>query len=628
MGYKPIRDYGVIGDRRTAALVGRDGSIDWLCLPDFDGPSVFGALLDDAKGGRFRIGPVGEELGQLRYLGDTNVLQTSFGPLRVTDVMAGPGSRSSTDEATRVIVRRATAVGGQAQCEVSVAPVYNYGREPASVELVEGGAIFRGPGPTLSLATSVPVAIQGNEARAEFTLQPGEVRWVVLAEATAGGSPVEWPIRRAEEAFADAERYWRDWTGKVSYRGPFRSSMIRCALLVHLLSYAPKGSLVAAPTTSLPEIIGGPKNWDYRYAWVRDASLSIATLALLGPIDDARAYMDWLVSLSPDENTGAPLKVMYGIRGETDLDERTLDHLDGYMGSRPVRIGNRAHRQFQLDAFGILADCVEIYLKQGGHWEESYWDLMRRVADFVADNWQRPGHDIWELGQAEHWVNSKMLCWVALDRAIRIARRIGKLDSIDRWDCEMAAIHREVMDRGWSARENSFVQRYGADNLDSAVLLGPVLGFLPVSHPRVLGTVVRLREQLGDHGMLRRFRAEATPDGGPPGEGAFNPCTLWLITTLAMAGWANEAEYLLDEVSRVAEPLGLMPEEADPVTGEMMGNFPLLFSQIELVRAGLWLPQATLGRKARTMGIMAWQKGMDLAEEGMERLGEWLRARR
>ena len=626
MAYTPIRDYGVIGDRRTAALVGRDGSVDWLCLPDFDGPSVFGALLDDERGGRFRVGPAGGEPGRIAYLGNTNILQTRFPTLVVTDAMVSPGPRALADANSRVLVRRLEAVGGQARCELLVEPVYDYGRQPATAASVAGGAVFRGPGPTLSLAAPFALEDQTQRVRAAFTLQPGEVRWLVLAAGDSAGGPEDWPSRRAEDALAFTERYWRDWAADVTYRGPYRERMVRSALLVHLLSYAPRGSLVAAPTTSLPEIVGGPKNWDYRYAWVRDASLAIASLALLGPIDDARAYMDWLLTVPPDEDTGAPLKVMYGLRGETDLTERTLDHLDGYMGSRPVRVGNRAHGQFQLDAFGIFVDCAEIYLRQGGHWEVAYWDLVARVADFVADNWQRPGHDIWELGVQAHWVNSKMLCWVALERAVRIARRLREDEKTDRWLRVMGEIHREVLARGWSERQRAFVQRYGSESLDAAVLLGPVLHFLPAKDPRVLTTARRLQERLGENGMLLRFRPEETPAGGPPGEGAFNPCTLWLITTLARAGLTDEAEQLAGKMAAVAAPLGLMPEEADP--GEMVGNVPLLFSQIEWVRVGLELERARqkrgLSARASTLAL----RGGEALRKAHDDLKQWLRANR
>ena len=625
MDYRPIGDYGVIGDRRTAALVGRDGSIDWLCLPDFDGPSVFASLLDAERGGRFLVEPQGGGLGESRYLGDTNVLRLRFGALEVTDLMADLGPRPAASEGRRVLIRRLEAKGGSVRCRLLVAPAYDYGRVAASVELVEGGALFRGPGPTLRLAAPAPLERQGSRVEAWFDLQPGEVRWVVLA--AADGEDSGWTERRAEEAYEAALRYWREWAVKVSYHGPHRRAMIRSALLIHLLSYAPRGSLVAAPTTSLPEIVGGPKNWDYRYAWVRDASLSIAALALLGPIDDAKTYMDWLLTLPPDEATGAPLRVMYGIRGETDLTERTVDHLPGYRDSRPVRIGNRAHLQLQLDAFGILAECAEVYLRAGGQWETGYSDLIRRVADFVADNWQRPGHDVWELGHSDHFVNSKMLSWVALDRSVKIVGRVGGVGDTDRWRRAMGEIRREVLARGWSDREGAFVQRYGTNNLDAAVLLGPILGFLPARDARSLATIERLRERLSERGMLRRFLAEETPSGGPPGEGAFNPCTLWMVTALARAGWASEAEYLLDKLLQNAEPLGLLSEEIDPASGKMLGNYSLLFSQAELVRAVFSLQRSSLGRRAMALGLRAWQVGLERGERTAQGLWALVRPR-
>ncbi|MBW3633951.1 MAG: glycoside hydrolase family 15 protein, partial [Chloroflexi bacterium] len=417
-----------------------------------------------------------------------------------------------------------------------------------------------------------------------------------------------------QEMLTKSIHYWETWTRDLTYTGPRGHRMRRTAQTVHLLSYAPTGSLVAAPTTSLPERIGGDRNYDYRFAWVRDASLSLAILSLLGDRETARRYMDWLANLG--SSTDSPLQVVYRVTGGTDLTQQERRDRAGYRESLPVRIGNHAFDQRQLDSLGYLADCALIYLKQGGDWREAYWRLIRTAADYTVANWQLPDSGIWELPGHQHYVSSKVMSWVTLQRAVEIAKRTGHGDEIDAWLTAMDAIHAEVMARGWSDRLGAFTQRYDADTLDAAALLIPVMGFLPAYHPRVVATVEQIAASLTVNGLVHRFIAAETPghDDLPLGEfeGAFLPCTFWLATTYAMMGRPDDAEAILARVEPIAGDLGLFAEEIDARAGTFLGNSPLLFTHVEYARAVLELAKARPMDKARLM--------IGVAEQRIERL--------
>lgn len=601
--YLPIEQHGPIGDRRTAALVAADGTLSWLCLPCYDSPPVFGALLDAARGGWWRIGPAEPRPGQQRYIDETAALcttwQTAAGTIELTDVLAWPqDDRPPGSEQRHVVIRRlrclaATAPDGVA-CTMGIVPRDNFD-SAASTERTPHGLSFTlgQPAPRLALGlwTSFPLSVATDRASAELRLQPGETHWAVLA---CDESPDEWTAARAQYSFDQALRYWHDWQHTLIYTGPRDRQVRRSALLVHLLSYAPSGSLVAAPTTSLPERIGGERNYDYRYAWVRDASMSLAVVSLLGDTRAGERYMDWLMQRSAPGD--APLQVAYRVDGNPDLHEHRRYDLDGYRSSRPIRIGNRAFRQRQLDSLGFLAECALVYLDHGGPWRDDYWQMMRRAADYTVAHWQLPDSGIWELPQQAHYVSSKVMSWVTLKRAVQIATRLGRLGETDSWRATMDAIMAEVMQRGWSEPLGAFRQRYDADSLDASTLLIPVMGFLPADHPRVLASVAQIEARLTIDGFVHRFEPRDTPGHPdmPVGafEGAFLPCTFWLATTYAKQGRTAEAETLLERAEAIAGPLGLFAEQVDVRSRSFRGNSPLLWSQVEYVQAIIELAKA------------------------------------
>lgn len=602
--YLPIEQHGLIGDRRTAALVAADGTLNWLCLPSYDSPSVFGALLDAERGGWWRYGPVAPEIGQQQYAGETAALvttwQTDTGTLELTDLLAWPqDQRPPGSEQRHVIIRRlrclrTSAADTSIVCTMRIVPRDNL-RGPAAVQPTNDGPIFvlGSPAPRLRLGlwTSFPLTTSAHEASASFVLRAGETAWAVLA---CEESPADWTVARAQYSFDQALHYWQAWQRTLIYTGPRADCVRRSALLVHLLSYAPTGSLVAAPTTSLPERIGGERNYDYRYAWVRDASMSLAIVSLLGDTRSGQRYMDWLMQLS--SVTDAPLQVVYRVDGGDTLDEHAHHDLDGYRQSRPVRTGNRAFQQRQLDSLGFLAECALVYLEHGGAWRDQHWQMIRRAADYTAEHWQLPDSGIWELPQQDHYVSSKVMSWVTLKRAVQIARRTGHRREISRWRVTMATIHAEVMQRGWSEQLQAFRQRYDVDTLDAAALLIPVMGFLPARHPRVIATVAQIEATLTINGFVHRFVARETPGHAdlPVGEfeGAFLPCTFWLATTYAKQGRTADAESILERAEAIAGPLGFFAEEVDVRSRTFLGNSPLLWAQMEYVQAIVELAKA------------------------------------
>jgi GH15 family glucan-1,4-alpha-glucosidase len=597
IAYPSIAAHGVTGDRRTAFLVSADGTIDWLCLPDYDSSPIFGALLDARQGGYWRWGPAQLILGQQQYSRIGPILTTSWttleGQLEVTDLMAWPDDqRRDEDQSRRAILRRLRCRTGQIESLLAFVPQHNFTQLPSGIYQVDANTCQVSIGDDqLRLWTTIPFTGTSSHVQSRQILHAGDEYWAVLDYSK---EPKEWTIELARKSFAETLVAWRKW-GHTLNIPDFHSNQIRTSgMVLHLLSYAPSGSLVAAPTTSLPECIGGPRNYDYRLCWVRDTSLAVAGLALLGDQSTANYYLDWLAE--HHSHSTMPYQVVYSIRGEEDLREQTYSHLSGYRNSQPVRLGNRAYRQNQPGSLGYLADCMLIHLQHGGEWHSSYWKVLAECADFIAHHWQEADNGIWELPMKEHYVSSNVMSWVVLDRAITIAARLDLDAPMATWTEERDIIRQEIMTRGWNEHRQSFVQRYGSSALDASTLLIPIMGFLPVDHPRVINMRERIAEELMIDGLLYRFNPETSPVEDPQlmgeFEGAFLPCQFWLAATYAMAGQLEKAEALLTRAERVASSTGLFAEEADPRTNESLGNYPLVFSQVEYIRAVLLLKAA------------------------------------
>lgn len=588
--YPAINRHGVVGDRRTAALVSADGTIDWFCLPDYDGNVIFGALLDAKKGGYWSLGPPIRSYGAQAYVEDTTSLVTTWnlreGRLELTDVMPWPeDQRAPEREHHRAILRRLRCIQGRATARLSLAIACDY--QPVEPTTITDHTVSLRTGKhDLELWSSRPLRVGPAGVEADWQLKEGEEIWCVLAVTHRAA---EWDVQKAAAAQAETERYWKQWTDKISYDGPRRQQVRRSAILVHQLTYAPTGAHVAAVTTSLPERIGGSWNADYRLCWIRDTSLSLAVLTMLGHTEGAEHFMEWLSHLH--SSTNAPIQVVYGIHGETEIPQTNRKDVEGYRDSRPVRIGNRAYSQDQHGSLGYLLDCTHIYLRSGGRWKQEYWEMVCRAADFLAEHWREPGNSIWELPAQRLYLSALVMGWVGLDRAVKIAEILGETDHIERWRSARDVLFTEVMERGWSERLGAFRQHLEGDNLDADVLLIPLLGMLPVDHPRVQASVQRVIEQLTIDGFVYRFDPLVTPGTGeeaiPLGqyEGAFLPCTFWLATILARMGRRDEAETLLDRAEKIAGPVGLFAEGVDARSGDFLGNTPLLFSQIVYVRA-------------------------------------------
>ncbi len=611
IAYPPIEHHGVVGDRRTAALVAADGTVDWWCLPDYDGIPVFGALLDADRGGHCRLGPLVPTMGHQRYEPGTAVLTTEWemddGVLLLTDAMLWPtDTRAAGDENRRVLVRMLTCTSGRCDAVCDVRPRAEFADIDELRELADG-LVFSLHEHTLGLWTSTPLAADGMGCAASIKLEQGEI---FLAVFSLDETPAVWTDADVRKAMEETRDSWRGWDRRIVYTGPRAERVRQSAMAVRLLGYTPTGALVAAPTTSLPERVGGDRNYDYRLAWVRDASLSLAILSLLGDTTAAQGYMDWLAGL--DSSTDSPLQVVYRVDGRIDVTQQERTDIVGYRQSRPVRFGNHAFEQRQLDSLGYFNDCALVYLNHGGAWRDAYWTVVQAAANYTVANWRQPDSGIWELPAEQHYVSSKVMSWVALERAIQIARKTGHLADIERWLAAVEVIHQEVMDRGWSDRLGAFTQRYEADTLDAAALLIPVMGFLPGGHPRVVATTDRIAETLAIDGLVHRFVASETP--GHPDmplaefEGAFLPCTFWLATAYAKDGRVESAERILQKVEESVGDLGLLAEEIDARSGAFLGNTPLLFSQVEYVRAVMEVARAQPIDWAKMMVGMAEQR--------------------
>ena len=584
----PIEDYALIGDTQTAALVGKDGSIDWLCLPRFDSPACFAALLGDPQHGRWLLAPASEvKRTERRYRESTLVLETDFhtdeGVLRVIDSMP------IRDEAPDV-VRIARCLEGRVEVRLELILRFDFGRVVPWVRRAEDGGLIAIAGPdAVHFVPGRPTRGEDLTTVAEFTLDAGEEVGFVLTWYPSH-EPVPDPVD-APAATEDTTHWWRDWAARSRLGGDHRDLVERSLITLKALTYAPTGGIVAAPTTSLPEAIGGVRNWDYRFCWVRDATLTLQSMLAAGYTEEAHAWRDWLlraVAGSPSE-----MQIMYGPAGERRLTELELEWLPGYEGSAPVRIGNAASSQFQLDVYGELMDAMLLGRDGGIAADEAAWRLQVALLDYLETAWQEPDEGIWEVrGGRRPFVHSKVMAWVAFDRAVQMVERHGQDGPVERWRELRTAIHREVCERGYDAERATFTQSYGSRGLDAALLMLPIVGFLAPEDPRVIGTVEAVQRELMRDGFVLRYDTSEADDGLPPGEGAFLPCSFWLADCLTLIGRHDEARELFDRLVGLANDVGLLAEEYDPRLERQVGNFPQAFSHVGLVNTALNLDRA------------------------------------
>ena len=591
MGYLPIEDHGIIGDLYTAALVGTDGTIDWLCLPDFDSPSVFCSILDDEKGGHFKLRPVQDFHSNQIYLPDTNVLLTRFlspeGVAEVLDFMPIEDERETRHD----LVRDVRVIRGRMTIEVDCSPAFDYARREHEIEFVKGGVIFRGAGMALNLASEVPLEEgPGRSVRGRFELKAGESASFVLQQLEEGEGPRE-ALKRAEcqDLLQQTMDYWRRWVAKSGYRGRWRDMVNRSTLALKLMTYEPTGALVTAPTMGLPQTIGGSHNWDYRYTWLRDAAFTMFVLLRVGFKDEAHKFMGWLQQRC--RGSGGLLQPLYGIDGRKDLVEEELSHLSGYRGSRPVRLGNGAYELVQFDLYGAVLDAAYLHNKYGTPLDYDTWQSLRTTLSWLSENWRRPDAGMWGVrGDRENFVSSKVFSWVALDRAIRLAYQRGLPAEEELWIGQRDAIYQEIMEEGWNAEKESFVRHYGSGALDASLLLMPVVEFVGPTDPRWLSTLERIQNELTHDTLVDRYKAQDA-DGPSTGEGTFSVCSFWLVECLTRAGRLDEARLALEKMFSYANHLGLYAEKIGS-SGEALGNFPHAFTHLSLITAAVRLDRA------------------------------------
>lgn len=602
MAYLPIENYGIIGDLHTAALVGTNGSIDWLCFPTFDSPSVFGAILDEAKGGFFRIYPLEENVTvKQMYLPDTNILITRFfsevGLAELTDFMP---VESETEEVwNHKIVRRVSVIHGEFHFRLTCQPAFDYARATHTVEQFANGTTiaFRSKDLSLSLCGRTPLKVEGSAATCEFKLAANQTANFELQRLAQDSEPAqqhEQFKQKIEDVFHSTVHFWRNWLAKCTYQGRWREMVYRSALVLKLLTYAPTGAIVAAPTTSLPEAIGAGRNWDYRYTWIRDASFSCYALMSLGFEQEAGRFMSWVAARCRElDPTKGGLQIMYGIDGRHALEEQTLDHLTGYKNSRPVRVGNAASQQLQLDIYGELMDAVFLYNKYGQVLSYNQWTYLRELMNWLCRNWQQPDDGLWEVRSGrQHFVYSRVMSWVALDRALRIANQRGLPADTELWAKTRNEIYEEIIAKGYNQKLGAFVQYYGSETLDACTLIMPVVKFLGPDDPLFTSTLDRILEKLTFDSLVYRYDLQKGATDGLTGqEGTFSLCSFWLIESLTKAGRLNDARLKLEKMLSYANHLGLFAEEIGR-SGQMLGNYPQAFTHLGLINAVITLDKA------------------------------------
>ena len=582
-----LEDYALIGDTQTAALVGSDGSIDWLCLPRFDSAACFAALLGTPDNGRWRLAPVGAQRAtRRRYLDGTLVLETEWqtgdGVVRVTDFM--PPRTDAPD-----VMRQVEGVRGRVEMEMELIIRFDYGRLVPWARRLAGDLFFVSGPDQVCLRSEVPTQARDLTTVASFSVGEGEVRTFVLSWNPSYEAPhMPAHVGGALDATLD---WWRSWSGRLRYEGRWTEEVRQSLMVLKALTYAPTGGIVAAPTTSLPEAIGGVRNWDYRYCWLRDAAYTLWALNIGGYTDEARAWHSWLLrAVGGDPNQ---IQVFYGVTGESRLPELELDWLAGYEDSRPVRVGNAAMNQFQLDVFGEVVDAFHLGRIFDLQSEHATWALERRLVDFVVEHWHEPDEGIWEVrGPRRQFTHSKVFAWVALDRAVRAIEKFGLDGPLERWQAVRQEIRDDVLANGFDAARNTFTQYYGSAELDASVLMLPLVHFLPATDPRMRGTVAAVRKELTRDGFVLRYRSDETDDGLPPGEGTFLACTFWLVDNLALTGQIEEATEIFERLLALRNDVGLLSEQWDHRLNRLVGNFPQALTHVGLVNSAYNIDRA------------------------------------
>ena len=598
MTFQPIENYGVIGNMESIALVGMNGSIDFLCYPEFDSPTVFAALLDQNRGGCFQIEP---QLAKVRvrqlYLPETNILLTRFlaeeGVAELTDFMPIEQDAQQPNE----IVRTVTVIRGNVHFRMRCRPRFNYAGAGHRMEISDKCAKFL-PVDTkclpMALYSSTSLQRHGEDAISDFTLQSGATATFVFGGVRPEGQPPE--LKFVGRRFRKTARFWRKWIAQAKYKGRWREMVLRSALMLKLLISREHGSLIAAPTFALPERIGGVRNWDYRYTWLRDASFTLYALIRLGIVDEAEAFINWLKGRLSDDAQRGPLQVVYGIDGRKELDEHALDYLTGYENSRPVRIGNAAYQQLQLDIYGEMMDSIYLANKYGKSISHGGWRDVQRILDWLGKNWQRPDEGIWEVrGGPKEFLHSRLMCWVAFDRALRLAQKRSLSGPLESWQHIRDEIRNDIFANFWSEKLQSFVQSKGAEELDASTLLMPMMRFISPVDPMWVSTLRAIEKRLVEDTLVRRYEVERTHvDGLPGGEGHFTACSFWYVECLARAGELEKAQLLFEKLLSYANHLGLYSEELAE-NGQHLGNFPQALTHLALISAATFLDRALSG---------------------------------
>jgi alpha,alpha-trehalase len=591
--YHPaISDYAVIGNGQTAALVDCGGSIDWCCWPRFDSPAVFCRLIDAKRGGNFRVAPTGTFRQCRSYVPETNILQTRFttgsGKLLLTDLMPAPAERDGEQVFPHRILRLVECTDGQIELDIVFRPSFDYARTTPCFQEHPRGSIAYGENEALGLVSRLPLELHSQQAIGRFRVSAGHRFWLILTHGPSADADelIRFSEDDAETEYDRTLNYWRRWAGQCRYEGPYRQQVVRSALVLKLLIFQPEGGLIAAPTTSLPAEIGGERNWDYRYTWLRDSGLVLDSLQQLGYHNESMQFIDWLEKLCLGKED--ELRVLYRVDGKPAPNEHVLEHLSGYRNSKPVRIGNGAAEQTQVDNYGQIVDAVLLcYKRMPRAMGPDVWRLLRKLVNRAAERWDEPDQGPWELRQPpQHHLYSKLYCWVGLDRAIRFAEQHGLPGEIDGWRTQRDAVRQEILSRGYTTSVGAFTQSFGSRHLDASALTVPLVGFLPADDDRVLSTLQRIERDLTEAGLVYRYRFD---DGLPGSDSTFALCSFWLVMNYALVGLTEKARALFEHICRFANDVGLLSEQINPASRELLGNFPQGFTHLGLIRAALHL---------------------------------------